>query len=294
MDPGRFLRAGMMASAAAHLLALMLVVFFTEVHRFGSVTAEPITVDIVSPAEAPPDPRKEEPPPEPTVESKTKPPDAVALPSKAEASPAPAVSPAPAPSPVPAASPPPAAPQPPAARPQQQTAQPAPSPSPQPPNARSQPPPPAPPSPTPAYAPPQPDISVKYGVLLGLPPDVPVESLKAKPDDFDAQASKKADIDSSLVAQFRRHLKTCSKLPPSIAPSDSVMIRLRVFMTTEGKLAAEPVVIEGSGNLKGLDLRQSAIDALQACQPYAMLPVDRYGEWKVLDLTFTPQDFGGG
>jgi hypothetical protein len=22
-----------------------------------------------------------------------------------------------------------------------------------------------------------------------------------------------------------------------------------------------------------------------------MLPVDRYGEWKVLDLSFTPQDF---
>jgi hypothetical protein len=24
------------------------------------------------------------------------------------------------------------------------------------------------------------------------------------------------------------------------------------------------------------------------------LPADRYGEWKVLDLSFTPQDFGGG
>jgi outer membrane biosynthesis protein TonB len=287
MNPGRFLRAGITASAAAHLLVLMLVLFFTEVHRFGSVTAEPITVDLVSPAEAPPDPMKEEPPPEPAAEPKTKPPDAVGLPSKAEASPVPAASPAAA------ASPPPAAPQPPAARPQQQAALPAPSPTPQPPNARSPPPPPAPPSPTPAYAPPQPDLSVKYGVLLGLPPDIPVEAPKGKPDDFDAQASKKADIDSSLIAQFRRHLKTCSKLPPSIAPSDSVMIRLRVFMTTEGKLAAEPVVIEGSGNLKGLDLRQSAIDALQACQPYAMLPVDRYGEWKVLDLTFTPQDFGG-
>jgi hypothetical protein len=31
--------------------------------------------------------------------------------------------------------------------------------------------------------------------------------------------------------------------------------------------------------------------ALQACQPYAMLPADRYREWKVLDLNFTPQDF---
>ena len=38
---------------------------------------------------------------------------------------------------------------------------------------------------------------------------------------------------------------------------------------------------------------QSAIERLQACQPYAMLPADRYGEWKVLDLSFTPQDFAG-
>ena len=279
MNPGRILRAGITASAVAHLSVLMLVLFFTEVHPFGSITAEPITVDIVSPAEAPPDPKKEEPLPEP----KAKPSDTADLPSKSEASP------------PPAASPPSAAAQPPAARPQQQAALPASSPAPQPShapqpaNARPQTPV---TSPTPAYAPPEPDVSVKYHVLLGLPPDLPVEPAKGKNDDFDAQASKKADIDSSLVAEFRRHLKTCSKLPPSIAPSDSVMIRLRVFMTPEGKLAADPVVIEGSGNLKGLDLRQSAIDALQACQPYTMLPVDRYGEWKVLDLTFTPQDFG--
>jgi hypothetical protein len=43
--------------------------------------------------------------------------------------------------------------------------------------------------------------------------------------------------------------------------------------------------------MKGPLLMQSAIRALSACQPYAMLPADRYGEWKVLDLSFTPQDF---
>jgi hypothetical protein len=64
-------------------------------------------------------------------------------------------------------------------------------------------------------------------------------------------------------------------------------------MTPDGKLSGNPVVLEGSGNLKGLDLRQSAADALQACQPYTMLPADKYGEWSVLDLTFTPQDFSG-
>jgi hypothetical protein len=36
---------------------------------------------------------------------------------------------------------------------------------------------------------------------------------------------------------------------------------------------------------------QSVLRALEACQPYLMLPADRYGEWKVLDLSFTPQDF---
>ena len=277
------MRAGITGSAIAHLSVLMLVLFFTEVHPYGSVTAEPITVDIVTSAEAPPAPKKEEPLPEPQA----KPSDTFDLSSKPEAAPAPAASPAPA------------AQQPPAARPQQQQQQQqqqqaalaTPSPAPQqPPGARPQSPA---ASPTPAYTPPEPDISIKYHVMLGLPPDLPVESAKGGKDDYDAQASKKADIDSGPVAEFRRHLKTCSKLPPSIAPSDSVMIKLRVFMTPDGKLSAEPVVLEGSGNLKGLDLRQSAVDALQACQPYTMLPADRYGEWSVLDLTFTPQDFSG-
>jgi hypothetical protein len=285
MNPGRILRAGITGSAIAHLSVLMLVLFFTEVHPYGSVTAEPITVDIVTPDEAPPVPKKEEPAPEP----KAKPSDSFDLSSK------------PAAAPAAAASPPPEAPQPPAARPQQQQQQQqaalaTPSAAPQqPPGAPQQPPGARPQSspPPPAYTPPEPDISIKYHVMLGLPPDLPVEPAKGGKDDYDAQASKKADIDSGPVIEFRRHLKTCSKLPPSIAPSDSVMIKLRVFMTPDGKLSAEPVVLEGSGNLKGLDLRQSAVDALQACQPYTMLPADRYREWSVLDLTFTPQDFSG-
>jgi hypothetical protein len=38
---------------------------------------------------------------------------------------------------------------------------------------------------------------------------------------------------------------------------------------------------------------QSAIGAFAGLSAYAMLPPDRYGEWKVLDLNFTPQDFTG-
>jgi hypothetical protein len=326
LEPGRFpdrsntviprqiIRTGITASAIAHLSILMLVIFFSEVHRFGSVTAEPITVDLVRSEEVPPISKTPEPPPEP----KPQPSDSFELPSKSAAS----SSPPPA---TPAATPP--------ARPQKQAAASTSPPSqqasagaqpqqqlqaqpqsqsqqqlqaqPQPqhqlqPQAQPQPqsqPPPQPPAaaPTPAYTPPQPDLSIKYHVMLGLPPALPVAPSKDKSDDnFDAPAMKAAEITSNIVTEFRRHLKTCSKLPGSIAPSDKIRITLRAFMTPEGKLAAEPILIEASASEKGPTLMQSAISALEACQPYAMLPADRYREWKVLDLSFTPQDFDGG
>jgi hypothetical protein len=136
----------------------------------------------------------------------------------------------------------------------------------------------------PTYVPAQPDVSIKYHVLLGLPQDRPG-------DGFDAAATQKADVGTDSIAEFRRHLKTCSILPKEIAPSDKVGIKLRVLMTPEGRLAAPPSLIEASASMKGPLLMQSAISALDACQPYAMLPADRYKEWKILDLTFTPQDF---
>ena len=233
-----------------------MVMIFAEVHPFGLVTAEPILVDIVSPDEATPPLRKEEPP-------KPKPSDAFDISSKETATPPE-----------------------PAVEPQQQAALSTPPPVRQ--QASAQPPP---ASPVPGFVPPEPDLSIKYHVMLGLPPELPQDMPKGKSDDFDAPASKTADIDSSIVTEFRRHLKKCSKLPGSIEPSDKLKVTLRVRMTLEGKLAAEPVLIEATASPKGSVLMQGAIAALQACQPYAMLPAERYGEWKVLDLSFTPLDF---
>lgn len=276
----RFIRSGIAASAIGHLSILAMVLVFTEVHPFGSVTAEPITVDLVSPAEVNAPPKEEVPPkPEP---SKHEPSDAFDLSSKS----APPPAPAPAAAPQEAAAPP----QKLAALTPKQAAPPAAHPVKQPVAAQ----PPA-TSPAPSFVPPQPDLTVKYNVLLGLPPELPPTVPQDKPGDgFDAPASQTADIASTLITEFRRRLRTCSKLPASVAPSDPIRIKLRVLMAPDGKLAADPILIEASASAKGPALMQSAIAALEACQPYAMLPADRYGEWKVLDLNFTPQDFAGG
>jgi hypothetical protein len=36
-------------------------------------------------------------------------------------------------------------------------------------------------------------------------------------------------------------------------------------------------------------LLESAMQALQRCQPYDYLPAAKYEKWKVLDLIFSPQ-----
>src|SRR6185295_18226444 len=274
MDLRRIIPSDITASAIAHLSLLTLVLLFSEVHPFGAVTAEQIPVEIVTPQELA---EQQTPPEQPPAENK----------------------PEPAPTPQPdfslldkpaAASPPPPTAQPaPAALPQQQAtlatpraAQPQSVPSPPPQAAAT------------GYKPPEPDVSVKYQVLLGLPPDLspaqppaPAQGPNKGDDNFDAPAIEAADIASTLVAEFRRHLRTCSQLPASLSSTDDVKVKLRVLMTPDGRLAAEPILIEASASMKGPLLMQGAIRALSACQPYAMLPADRYGEWKVLDLSFT-------
>jgi hypothetical protein len=58
----RIIHSGIAASAVVHLSLLAMVLIYAEVHPFGSVTAEPIAVDIVSPEEAAPKPDAEPPP----------------------------------------------------------------------------------------------------------------------------------------------------------------------------------------------------------------------------------------
>jgi len=280
MELRRIISSDITASAIVHVSLLTLLVLFSEVHPFGAVTAEQIPVEVVTPQELAEQQATPDPPP---VESKP------------EAAPAPQPDfslldkPAAAPATPPAASAtPPAAMPAPAARPQKQVALATP---------QATQPPPSPPAAL-AYKPPEPDVSIKYQVLLGLPPDLspapappPAQGRNKGDDNFDAPASEAADIASTVIAEFRRHLKTCSKLPASLSGADDVKVKLRVLMTEDGRLAAEPILIEASASMKGPLLMQGAIRALQACQPYAMLPSARYGEWKVLDLSFTPQDF---
>ncbi|WP_315780350.1 MULTISPECIES: hypothetical protein [unclassified Bradyrhizobium] len=288
MERWQFIRWGIAASVLVHLLIFGGAVVSTSVRPYEMPKSDEIAVNIVDADE----PQKT---PEPLVTPSPSPTPELVLPQPApSALPAAAAPPPPSPPQEAKETPTPQAPAAPAAK------QPVPAASPKAAklaarsevkSAAKQTPPPA-PVPAPSYVPPEPDLTVKYGVMLGLPePLSPLPRAGASEDGKEAGSVATTNLAPNLETALREKVRSCARLPVSLSLSDNVLIRLRFGMTPDGRLATEPEVIEVVAASKAIQLKESAVQALNACQPYAMLPPDRYNEWKIIEMSFTPRDF---
>jgi hypothetical protein len=110
---------------------------------------------------------------------------------------------------------------------------------------------------------------------------------------FAAPPIDAAQATYDFTAPFRERVSACSARPAGIAASDNIRITLRVFLNPDGTLASPPQLLEPSASWKQQALMQSITDALQKCQPYTMLPAEKYKQWKTLDLAIFPLNFLG-
>jgi outer membrane biosynthesis protein TonB len=281
----RFIRPGFVISAACHAGALVLGLLFAGTRSFESVPPDAMLVDIVPPNEAarfegtPADattsgserasnsnsatastPR---PPPKPTAES----------PQQAQQRPSPqresrqAIS-------QPQISQP--------QTPQPEAAEPLPAQVEQPSQATQ---------PTQSRPrPEEPSDQPGVGEMFALPLVVPGGPLGGG---FPAPAVPAPQVAHDDTAAFRERVSACSALPTGIEAGEKVRIVLRVSLKPDGSLALPPQLIEASASPKWPALMQSAVEALEKCQPYTMLPAEKYKMWKTLDLVFTPLNFYG-
>jgi outer membrane biosynthesis protein TonB len=288
------MRAGFVISFAGHAAALVAVLYFAGVNPLDSAPAEAITVDIVTPNDMAQSTAESPPPPEtklpefPDLTIKIAPATAAAQPSEQKPEAEPLKQQAP-PQKQPAE--------------RQQARQPQAQPQKQPPRETAErntgqamaaltpsaPQPTA--APTPFSQPNADRAPTSFADVFGMPITLPDGRLGGA---FDSLAYDQAKIASSDTTAFREHLKSCSTLPSSLSPADNIKIVLRVAFTRDGKLAGDPTLVEASASAKGPALMESAIKALRACQPYTMLPADKYDEWKIIDMPFTPQDMRHG
>jgi hypothetical protein len=113
---------------------------------------------------------------------------------------------------------------------------------------------------------------------------------------YQGAAIEKADIAADAVAAFRSHLKACSILPAEVTAK--ARVTLRILLNPDGTLVSGPDQnprpvgnIFGMPNGGGGELLNAATAAVRKCQPYKMLPPDKYDEWKTFDITFTRENF---
>jgi hypothetical protein len=288
------MRHGVVISAVGHVTAILLAVLFTGANPFDSVATEAIAVDIISPGEVP----QTDAPETPAGPPQESPPDVDPLFDPAltqPSSPSTATKASTAGKPVRQTA---------QARPrEQQSGSPSPSAAPR---AAAKPPPAAAPAQalplqTPPPAPQETrneaneaatqgtDQVTNVAGLFGMPLTLPDGRLGGG---FDAPAIETAKIERSTVDAFRAHLKTCTALPAGIAPTEKISLVVRVKLNANGTLAGPPTLIEASASAKGPVLLQSLLGGLAKCQPYNMLPADKYQEWKSIDMRFTPNDMG--
>jgi hypothetical protein len=81
---------------------------------------------------------------------------------------------------------------------------------------------------------------------------------------------------------FRERLISCSKRPVGIENNDKVIIRVRITFNQDGSLSSRPRLLVPAPSTKQRALMASVIDALESCQPFTMLPPDKYNQWKTL------------
>jgi len=150
----------------------------------------------------------------------------------------------------------------------------------------------APQAPAPPQGAPQPAPSVFDPANIPMLMELPnAAGLPEKGFDFEATVT--ANISADERAAFKAQLRKCWKLPDGLSPAANTRVVLRVYLKRDGALASEPVLIEASASRDGPAVLTAAKNALAACQPYAF-PAEKYREWRILDLTFTPRDMAGG
>jgi hypothetical protein len=141
------------------------------------------------------------------------------------------------------------------------------------------------PQPHPEEAATQPDASKMFAMPLALPGG-------RLGGGFDAPTSHPAMLPHDDIAAFRARVSSCSRLPVGI--DENVKIVLRVSFKRDGTLASQPELLDASLSPDVLPLMQTAVNALERCQPFSELPPDKYKKWKTLDLVVSPLALSGG
>ena len=109
-----------------------------------------------------------------------------------------------------------------------------------------------------------------------------------------AIGAQNAQLSQSEIDALRARISNCWSPPPGLDVNSKLYVVLRVLFKTDGSMSQAPVLVEGSASPLGPALAESAKRALLLCQPFTMLKLEHYDQWKDIELKFDPHELLGG
>jgi outer membrane biosynthesis protein TonB len=98
-----------------------------------------------------------------------------------------------------------------------------------------------------------------------------------------------AQLSQSELDAFRRRVEECWSPPSGIETTSRVQVVLRVQFNHDGSVARPPDLVSGTASPLGPAMAESAKRAILRCQPFKMLKVEHYDQWKDIEINFDPQ-----
>ena len=98
------------------------------------------------------------------------------------------------------------------------------------------------------------------------------------------------DDEPGLVHELRGVIRDepCADTAVGADGVDQMVVPLRVTFTIDGDLAGPPEIKAIPSGPAGLAVAEAAVRAVQRCAPYPFLPKDKFDNWQVVNMNFTP------
>jgi colicin import membrane protein len=108
---------------------------------------------------------------------------------------------------------------------------------------------------------------------------------------FGTAAGQAQRLTMSWVGALQARIKQCWNVPAGVRDAENIEVRVYFELRKDGTVAGPPRLLAGPPNAQGPAIGESAIRAIQQCQPYNFLPQAEYvGGWDRLDITFSSRD----
>jgi outer membrane biosynthesis protein TonB len=108
---------------------------------------------------------------------------------------------------------------------------------------------------------------------------------------FGTAAGQAQRLTMSWVGRLQAKIRECWNVPGGVRDAENIEVRVYFELRKDGFVAGQPRLLAGPPNAQGPAIGESAIRAIQRCQPYDFLPQSEYvGGWDRLDITFSSKD----